>query len=178
MGEHLMLSHDETHRLAAMCAALALPGEEWRPIPGYEGTYLVSSLGRVFSRPRPTTPGGIRKLQPDRNGYPMVTLVQGGFQTKRRVHLWVALAFLGPTPDGQEVRHLDGNPTNPAVANLAFGTHAENMRDMVRHGRSTRKDVCKRGHPRVGDGADLGAPNSSGGSRRCLACLRATRRAA
>ena len=26
-----------------------LPGEEWRPIEGYNGKYLVSSLGRIKS---------------------------------------------------------------------------------------------------------------------------------
>ena len=162
-----MLSNDDIHRLAAM--GNALPGEEWRPIPGYERTYRISSLGRVYSIPRPTTPGGLRKFSADRHGYPMVTLVQDGQQSKRRVHLWVALAFMGPTPSGQEIRHLDGDPRNASAANLAFGTHAQNMSDMVKHGRSSARHVCKRGHLRAG--ANLGAKPKSGG-RPCLACVR------
>ncbi len=166
-----MISRDETERLAAM--ANALPGEAWAWIPGYEGTYLVSTLGRIYSIPRPTTPGGVLRQHGDRHGYPLATLVQDGLQCKRRTHLWVALAFLGPTPVGQEVRHLNGDPSDPSISNLAFGTHAENMRDMVSHGRSTRRAVCRRGHPRVE--GNLGAPTNSG-SRPCLACVRLTKR--
>ena len=32
------------------------------------------------------------------------------------------------------VRHLDGDPTNNRVGNLAWGTQADNMADAVRHG--------------------------------------------
>ena len=37
---------------AAASAAVPIPGEFWRDIPGYEGSYQVSSLGRVRSLPR------------------------------------------------------------------------------------------------------------------------------
>lgn len=53
---------------------------------------------------------------------------------KEYVHRLVALVFLGPPRDGDEVRHLDGKPSNNVVKNLAWGTHLENMQDMVRHG--------------------------------------------
>ena len=43
-------------------------------------------------------------------------------------------AFVGPCPEGQEVRHLDGDPTNNAINNLAYGTGSENKRDMYLHG--------------------------------------------
>lgn len=67
-----------------MTAATPIPaGVEWRPIPGYEGMYEVSSAGQVRSLARnqlmPT--GGIHRL-PQRvmvttlgaGGYPRVTL--------------------------------------------------------------------------------------------------------
>ncbi len=47
--------------------------EEWRDIPGREGCYQASSLGRVKSLPRSRTPGGILK-EYNRSGYPSVTL--------------------------------------------------------------------------------------------------------
>lgn len=46
----------------------------------------------------------------------------------------------GPVPDGLEVRHLCGNPPCFLIEHLTLGTHAENMQDMVVHGRSTRGD--------------------------------------
>lgn len=146
-----------------------LATERWAPIPGYEQTYEVSTRGRVNSRPRPTTRGGILTWSPDNYGYPRVTLVQGGKQRKVRVHLLVMAAFVGPTPEGMEVRHLDGDSSNPRLDNLAFGTHAENMADMVRHGRSTRRTTCQQGHPRVE--GNLSAPGKNGG-RHCLTCAR------
>lgn len=54
------------------------------------------------------------------------------------VHRLVASAFLGPCPGGQEVRHLDGNPQNNAVTNLAYGTRTENILDVLRIGRPWR----------------------------------------
>jgi hypothetical protein len=50
------------------------------------------------------------------------------------VHTLVLNAFVGPRPAGHECRHLDGDPANNALTNLAWGTHAENYRDKVRHG--------------------------------------------
>jgi hypothetical protein len=50
----------------------------------------------------------------------------------------VALAFLGPCPDGQEVRHLDGDPLNNRVDNLEYGSRTENILDVYRIGRPWR----------------------------------------
>lgn len=123
--------------------------EEWRSIPGYERTYLVSSLGRVKSVPRPKTRGGLLKIKVGKRGYPAVALVQDGRQATHEVHRLVALAFLGPRPDGAEVRHLDGNPLNSCAVNLAHGTKSENALDKQRHGtdHQMNKTHCPQGHP-------------------------------
>lgn len=55
-----------------------------------------------------------------------------------RVHVLVALAFLGPKPPGKEVAHENGKPTDNRVENLAYKTHSENLRDRVRHGTDDR----------------------------------------
>jgi len=66
--------------------------EIWRPIPGFEGQYEVSSLGRVRSLPRDITytttvhrVGKILKTRPASSGYPQVWLpVKGkGFQRQK-----------------------------------------------------------------------------------------------
>ncbi len=123
--------------------------EQWLPIPGYERTYMVSSEGRVWSKPRRRTKGGLLSVHVGKRGYPLVSLVQDGIQKTREVHRLVALAFIGPRPEGREVRHLDGNCLRPHVDNLAYGTRSENQYDLVAHGRhvTAGKTHCPQGHP-------------------------------
>lgn len=119
-----------------------LPGEEWRPVVGYEGRYEVSNLGRVRSfalagkgHGRAAEP---RLLNPIlwRNGYLVINLCHEvtGDRHPRTVHALVMEAFVGPRPSGMEVRHLDGDRRNPALSNLAYGSHVENEEDRRRHG--------------------------------------------
>lgn len=114
--------------------------EVWKDIPGYEGKYQVSTLGRVKSLPRYVdaihprygTPykqrvkGRIKKTTVNAVGYPVANL---GHNDVKPVHVLVALAFLGePLPDS-EVRHLDGDRKNCCLSNLSYGSHLENVRD-------------------------------------------------
>lgn len=119
--------------------------EEWRPIPGVSASYEVSDLGRVRSHKRAATQG-IRILSTplDSSGRPSVCVDRHA----RRVHNLVTLAFLGPRPDGQETRHLDGDKTNNVLSNLAYGTPKQNMEDSRRLGllRSMQVTHCPRGH--------------------------------
>lgn len=118
--------------------------EEWRAIPGFPG-YQVSSLGSVFSHKA----GRELSAPPNKGGYRLVSLRRDGVRHPRYVHQLVALVFIGPRPDGAEVRHLDGDPLNNTLTNLVYGTTAENAQDRIRHGRdqNTRKTHCKHGHP-------------------------------
>ena len=50
------------------------------------------------------------------------------------VHKLVATVFRGSCPDGKQCRHLDGNPLNNCIDNLAWGTPAENQADRRIHG--------------------------------------------
>ena len=147
-----------------------MSAEEWRPIAGFPD-YRVSSLGRVVSYKRKSQPREIRGGHNQR-GYRLVGLYgpSGAFM-RRTVHRIVAAAFLGPTPDGMQLRHLDGDKENNAVNNLAFGTPSENMRDQVVHGvhNMARKTHCPRNHPY--DEANTYVIPSSGG-RMCRTCAR------
>lgn len=122
--------------------------EEWRPIPGYERTYEVSSLGRVKSLSRTTTRGGLRKLHVSGTGYWAVSLIQGGRSRTWPVHQLVALAFIGEPPEGLEIRHLNGDSLDSRAVNLEYGTARENRLDTIRHGRhrNVNKTHCPRGH--------------------------------
>ena len=118
--------------------------EIWRPIRDHPG-YEVSNMGQVRSIDRVITDswGRSRKckgriVQPftqDR-GYQNVNLGRG---FRSGVHVLVAEAFIAPRPEGQEVRHLNGNPRDNRVANLAYGTRSENMRDCYQYGRTYGK---------------------------------------
>jgi len=133
--------------------------EEWRPIIGFEGRYEVSSHGRVRSMARDSrTPKGevrhrsarlLAQRPTGEVGHLSVTLYKDGVGVSRRVHREVARAFIGPVPDGMICRHLDGNPVNNHLPNLAYGTWSENNLDKVRHGtdHNARKTHCLRGHP-------------------------------
>lgn len=104
--------------------------ERWRPVVGYETTYAVSSLGRVRREGARTGATVGRVLRPIRhpNGYLQVSLSQDNKRLTRWLHRVVAEAFIGPRPAGHHIDHVDGDPTNNAVANLRYVTPAENVR--------------------------------------------------
>ena len=155
--------------------------ERWLPVVGYEGFYEVSDLGRIRSLPRLTVwrngrkrhyPGKI--LNPyisPRDGYARTPLsVQGVRSSPLLVHCLIAEAFLGPCPEGQEVRHLDGDPANNVLTNLKYGTHGENERDKVRHGTHHWANVthCTQGHEYTPENTHY----LKSGSRVCRQCWR------
>lgn len=68
------------------------------------------------------------------NNYLSVTLRRAGRGIACCVHQLVAIAFLGPRPEGMEVAHEDGNPRNADRRNLSWKTPAANQSDRLRHG--------------------------------------------
>lgn len=147
--------------------------ERWLPVPGYEGIYDVSDLGRVRSwapwRGEPVP----RILNPSvsSNERLNVTLCKSGTREVHYVHALAMLVFIGPCPDGLERRHLDGNHLNNRAENLAYGTSSENKQDSLRLGvfsnGNTHKTQCKRRHP-----FDTENTYVSRGKRYCRTCRR------
>jgi hypothetical protein len=112
--------------------------EEWRPVPGFEGRYDVSSLGHV-RRWRGAAASVLETPLPlvgeiDRDGYHKVLLRAYPIRTKRFVHRLVAESFIGPCTDGMQVNHRDGVKLNNAAPNLEYVTCAENHAHAVRTG--------------------------------------------
>lgn len=94
--------------------------EEWRAVVGYEGVYLVSSIGRVKN-----SYGRILKPDIARNGYPRVKFFDN---KKYQIHRLVAMAFI-PNPDNKEtVNHKNGVKTDNRVENLEWNTYSENSK--------------------------------------------------
>jgi hypothetical protein len=110
-----------------------------KAIPGYVG-YEADIDGNVWSVASNWRGYGKRKLctSLSRHGYPQVSLIANGRKIHRTVHKLIAVTFLGPCPDGYQARHLDGNKSNPAVSNLAWGTAKDNANDRDRHGTTAK----------------------------------------
>jgi hypothetical protein len=114
--------------------------EQWLPIPGHEGEYEVSDLGRVrslYRRVRAVRNGveatrGVppRVLKPGRQGKCGHVSVSIGKGNTRLVHQLVMEAFVGPCPEGLEVRHLNGRGADNRLENLLYGTRSENNIDV------------------------------------------------
>jgi len=146
-------------------------GQTWLPVPGWEGLYEVSDLGLVWSNYKwQKRQGHLLKTPVDNRNYQQVNLSGGGVKKHTHVHVLVAMAFHGPCPPGMECRHLDGNRSNNAASNLAWGTTSENNYDLVRHGTHYSK---YRGATHCIHGHEFTPENtvSWGDSRRsCLTC--------
>lgn len=116
--------------------------ERWLPVPGYEGFYEVSDLGRVRSLPHETASGlrGGRMLKPfrDKDGYLRVGININGAKLQRPIHQLVLLAFVGSMPPGQQTRHGPGGKLDNRLTNLCYGTSAQNKADQDRDGTMPR----------------------------------------
>ncbi len=110
------------------------PTEEWRTIPGSQGLYSVSSLGRVRSNPVQTSRlgrqrGRVLRCGRDDKGYlQFIMYLSGGRHQNMKVHRAVALAFLGSRPPGAQINHRSGDKRDNSVANLEYVTCRENIR--------------------------------------------------
>ncbi len=129
-----------------------MDNEIWKDIPGYENRYQVSTHGRIKSLSR--TVRGVnhytgndfvrtipeRILKPGRfckAGHLSVVLEHNGHG--KPVHQLVLLTFVGKVPEGCEVLHNDGDPTNNRLDNLRYGTRTDNILDVYRQGKRWRK---------------------------------------
>ena len=106
--------------------------EIWKPVPGFEGKYEVSNLGRIYSIPRNGTYGGILKQDYDKDGYARVTLACGVGKLRKNkrfaVHRLVALVFIpNDDPIGKPmVNHLDFDRANNNADNLEWASAQRN----------------------------------------------------
>lgn len=115
--------------------------EHWRDIPSWPD-YAASDLGRVrrnagYSKYRGSDEHTafirerIMTITYDSRGRGFVTLNARGKRKRAAVHRLVMEAFHGPSD--LLVRHLDDDPSNNRLYNLAYGTQQDNMNDRTYH---------------------------------------------
>ena len=137
---------------------------EWRKVdefPDYdvsdEGTFRVHAT----LEPLPTRIGsrGYREVR-----FPLLAT--------RKTHQLVARAFYGPRPPKMVTRHIDGDPSNSHLSNLAYGTNSENMLDRVTHGTDpwAFRTHCANGHEYTPENTYKLPGQIKGGRRACRAC--------
>jgi hypothetical protein len=109
--------------------------EVWKDVEGYEGSYQVSSFGRIKSlaRTRLGKNNSIVNLQEkimsqktSKSGYKNI-----GFHSSGKkffsVHRLVALAFIPKVEGKDTVNHIDGKKQNNNISNLEWCDHKEQM---------------------------------------------------
>ena len=112
-----------------------------KEIEGYNGKYLVTIFGEVYSSPNKRHNG--KKLKPslcgnlsyENNMYATVGLTNSeGHISRFRVHRLVAEAFIPNPEDKPEVNHIDGDKLNNHISNLEWSTRSENIKHAYDHG--------------------------------------------
>lgn len=117
--------------------------EVWKDIPGYEGLYQVSNLGRVKSLPQDRTfgdlgvlriAGRIRKLNVNKLGQLNVILKKDGRARTWTVSRLVLLAFVGPPERGFVTGFHDGDSKNVRLDNLYYTSRQALRVDLAKRG--------------------------------------------
>lgn len=113
--------------------------EVWKDIPGYEGLYQVSNLGRVKSisfrnnqivkqRDKILTQTKIN------SGYLTVGFHKDGKQKHCLVHRLVAQAFIQNPENKETVNHINGDKHDNRAINLEWNTPKENTGHSIKTG--------------------------------------------
>lgn len=110
--------------------------EIFKDIPGYDGLYQVSNLGRVKSLPKKMFSGTIHYIRKEKildpskdiKGYFVTCLRKNNKGKIQKIHQLVAMAFLGHTPCGMKlvIDHINDNKLDNRAENLQIVTNRFN----------------------------------------------------
>lgn len=108
---------------------------KYKDVVGYEGKYMVSSIGEIISIVRQTEAKGkgkrilnktVLKLRLNRCGYYYVNLYKNHKRKTFTVHRLVATAFIANPENKSQINHIDGNKQNNCINNLEWCNQSEN----------------------------------------------------
>ena len=110
--------------------------ENWKDLPGCEGKYQVSDLGRIKTLARMVLCGkNIKKHIPEKilatrvhAGYNSVTLRINGKTKVCTIHRLVARTFIPNSNNYKTVNHIDGDKLNNRLSNLEWCSYSQNMK--------------------------------------------------
>lgn len=108
--------------------------EIWKDIPGYEGRYKASNLGRIKSMNYLGHEGNEQILKPNITnlGYNRVELIN----KKYLLHRVIAMTFLQEYNEELTIDHINNNPNDNRLENLRVCTQKENVYNL-------NSNICK-----------------------------------
>lgn len=107
--------------------------EQWRNIPGYEGEYAISDLGRIkrLKDSANNSWKADRILAPRamENGYLRIMLCKNAAREEFLIHRLVLTVFRGGAPfSNAQVNHLNGDKKDNRPENLEWVTQSQNIK--------------------------------------------------
>jgi hypothetical protein len=130
--------------------------EVWKDIPGYEGYYQASNMGKIRSLDRKEfykdkrcpskqlfrlRKGQILSCSDNQYGYLYVNLHKNKIKTTHHVARLILITFNRFPKNNEQACHFpDSNKYNNKIDNLRWGTAQENARDRDNHGNTIREE--------------------------------------
>ena len=141
-----------------------------REVPGFPNIFISEDGTKIVSRVRYNLANGGVELKPEVTPQGRLRVKVGG--QRKLVHQLVALTYIGPCPEGMQIRHLDDDFTNNHWTNLAYGTPKENIADSIATGRHPSCAEAAKTHCPVGHEYTPENTYVNNGKRRCKECGR------
>lgn len=115
--------------------------EIFKDIPGYEGLYEVSNLGRVRTKHISNNGVIFRKPGLTKDGYLRLKLYKNKKYKHFGIHQLVLLAFVGRCPANKEINHRNCNKRCNELNNLEYVSRSKNIRHGYINGLYPRNNI-------------------------------------